>query len=240
MKCSLRVSCVAAILFVLSAAQSYGDIYIPPDLVGQYGATYQLVFVTDAQFFTAPSTDIAYYNTLVQNEAAAAGAMTEDWGLAWKAIGSASNGIAKENAKVYGPVYLLNGTKVADDETDMWDGSIDAAINYSERQTTVGANVFTGSDEHGSGYTDHLLGSHAARVGRTNATDKAWLNSGQADETQDPNNPLSQGYHYYALSPLLTVPVPEPSSVALWLCVAGVGVFVGVRNRRKGRESLAG
>jgi hypothetical protein len=129
---------------------------------------------------------------------------------------------ARDNALVVAPVYLLNGTQLATGFNDMWDGALLNPIDINQfglRQ--VNDSVWTGSNISGIG-TFSLGFGFAAGVGHTgplsNATDWiAWQLAGS-----NTSHPL------YALSSLLSVPVPEPSSWALVYCgalIAGGCVF---------------
>lgn len=94
------------------------------------GSTYHVAFVTSTTR-DAASTDIADYNAFVQGRADAAG-IGSSLGITWKVIGSTATAAANVNALVSGPVYGLDGVKIADDYADMWDGSLDSAIDRNE------------------------------------------------------------------------------------------------------------
>ena len=95
------------------------------------GDTYHLAFVTSGTR-DATSTDIADYNTFVQNEAQRAGAITKDWGIQWFAIGSTATKNAHDNAEVRAPVYMLDGTQIATGYFDMWDGALLHDLNMNQ------------------------------------------------------------------------------------------------------------
>ncbi len=108
------------------AADLQASIYVPPGL--SPGDTYHLVFVTEG-YTNATSSDIDYYNAFVQSEAARNPSLTgTEMGVTWRVIASTSAIDARDNAHVEAPVYLLNGTKVADDHADFWDGFLDAPV----------------------------------------------------------------------------------------------------------------
>jgi hypothetical protein len=84
------------------------------------------------------------------------------------------------------PIFLLNDTKIADNNNDLWDGSIDAFLNINENGDSLRTGdirVWTGTHSNGTGYSgdnqNRNLGSPAgaARTGRTNATDRHWIQS---------------------------------------------------------------
>ncbi len=134
------------------------------------------------------------------------------------------------------PVYLLNGTtKVATGYDDMWDGSLLAPINVSENNNAVRtvAQSLPVLTLTALPTKERNLDQVATELGQypLNA-DSSWINSG--DSTSG-----TSSYRYYAISELLTVPVPEPSSIAIWLGLAGIGLFVGIR-RRQGASRATG
>jgi hypothetical protein len=90
------------------------------------GDKYHLVFITRGVHDGA-SSDISAYNSFVQTEAAANPALTgTDVGITWSAIASTRTVNARDNALVSAPIYLLNGTKVADGFSDLWDSTTPA------------------------------------------------------------------------------------------------------------------
>ncbi len=86
------------------------------------GDTYQVFFTTSTKT-DATSSAIADYDTFV-NAAAQLSALPGVKDATWYAVVSTVGTNANENAVVSAPVYFLNGDKVADDFTDMWDGGI--------------------------------------------------------------------------------------------------------------------
>jgi hypothetical protein len=88
-----------------------------------------------------------------------------------------------------GEYQLLNGTIVANDKTDLTDGDLDAAINLTENEDTLGAgNVWTGTIADGTGggvgtctvWTTSDAGTRG-RVGDPTATDQTWSDLGEGD-----------------------------------------------------------
>lgn len=234
------------ILFVLIPSLSVtsvvqASLIVPAGL--NPGDPYHLAFVT-RQGRTAVSTDISSYNTFVNNQADQAGAITENFGIEWFAIGSTSTVNARENAVVGAgvPVYLLDGTtKIADGFADLWDGSIDNTLSLNQfgltTQTTV---AWTGSFSSGVAASVNFapLGSvgppggipEFVAIGRPFRTDSAWIFSGGF--SADAFSPV---YPLYALSEELTAPstavIPEPSSLILF-ALGAVGLL-GCAARRK-------
>jgi len=212
-----------AIALLLIAANSAQAVMVPTGL--SVGDTYQLAFVT-AGTQDATSSDIDTYNTFVQTQADMAGSLAA--GATWNVIGSTNDDDANVNAFVSGPVYLLDGTtKIADDFVDMWDGSLDFAINIDQFGVSIPAGfvvTFTGTDSDGTAadFTPRYLGASSVRNGLANNTNFRWIQDGAADN----DFPLQR---FYALSTVLTV-VPEPMSVSL---VASGALALLWRRRRR-------
>ena len=82
------------------------------------GDTYHFAFVTSG-YTNAASSNIADYNSFVNQQAGLSGATTETWGINWYAIGSTETVDARDNAAVNAAVYLLNGTQVETGFNDM-------------------------------------------------------------------------------------------------------------------------
>lgn len=193
------------------------------------GDKYHLVFVTDGTI-DAMDSNIMVYNDFVQSEAELNPSLTgTDFGVEWNALVSTPGMNARDNAVVGAttPVYLLDGTKLADGFNDFWDQSLLAPVDVDQYNTQVPVTlVWTGSLALGIGSaTFELGGSGQSTVqGSTEYSNTFWF----FNSSGDPENaaPL------YALSQELTVPVPEPTTMITF--VIGFGVFVVgyVRKRR--------
>ena len=190
--------------------------YLPTGLSS--GDTFQLAFVTNAHS-SASSTDILVYNTFVQTQWNGSGLklLIETYlnhSISFKCIGSTTAKAAKDNAVVgSGPnfkgVYKLTQEKIADDFTDMWNGSIDSSLNINENGVDkfhgdLRAEVWTGSESNGVGEPSQELGGSLEVVfGQGNTMTSAWMK--QAPSPQPASvRPL------YALSEILTWPAPPP------------------------------
>ncbi len=125
------------------------------------GDQYRLVFVTDGTR-DATSTNINDYNTFVTNEVTGSALATQlttagftPSAITWKAIGSTDSVAARDNtgtnpSSTGVSIYLIDGTPVANNNTDLWDGSILRPINVTQSgATTPTAVVWTGSNASG-------------------------------------------------------------------------------------------
>ncbi len=146
------------------------------------GDQFRLLFVTSTKR-DATSTDIDDYNTFVQTAAAASHA---DISHGFYAVASTADDDARDNTKTTGtgvPIYWLGGNKLADNNADFYDGTWDDENNVTDESgsayTDLGAphNVWTGSDDSGTGYTSPVLGSEVrlSRVLGTSASGGAGL-----------------------------------------------------------------
>ena len=118
------------------------------------------------------------------NSAAQGAGLSGNWG----AILSDSSTTAKSRTTVNGPVYNLNGDKIADDSTDLWDGNIDSDVAYDESGTDISGSgsmddwAWTGSDSGGgtrsskvcSNWTSDANGPNGA-LGDSGDSGSEWL-----------------------------------------------------------------
>ena len=200
------------------------------------GYQYRLVFVTSGTT-VATSTDIATYNTFVQNAVANSGSsdLTALTG-AWTVIGSTATTNVRVNTNTESgdpstPFYLVNGTKVADNIVDLWDGNIDARINADELgNTSLDLLVHTGTNGNGTTDSARPLGGggpdNTVRRGNTDNTIDGWIHANIFNPTV--SAPI------YAMSDVQTfstATVPEPSSLMLF--TIGIAGVAGWRFRRR-------
>ena len=113
---SYRTRALAIAVLFLTPATTYASIFVPDGL--SPGDTYHFAFVTSG-YTNAASSNIADYNSFVNQQAELSGATTETWGINWYAIGSTETVDARDNAAVNAAVYLLNGTQVETGFNDM-------------------------------------------------------------------------------------------------------------------------
>ena len=207
----LLASVAVALVFGLAIKSVAAPITAPTGLIA--GDQYRLAFLTSATR-TATSSNIADYNAFVTGVANAVPELTA-LSTTWKAIASTSGVFARDNTgtnpSVNGtgvPIYLLNDTKLADTNLDLWDGTIDLPLNVSETGTVLLGlgSVWTGTSTAGTNCGAYTLGSVNACVGRRISTNSQWIYNGL--------NGSSGAYSMYALSASLTY-VPEPGTALL-------------------------
>jgi len=215
------------LLFLVLAAA----VFAVPALAGPTGQ-YRLAFITSTNL-GCPWTDIADYNAHVQGLATAAGLPGTDW----KVIGSTSLVDARDNTNTNPtipddalgngtgvPIYLVDGTtKVADDNADLWDGSVDHIINMDEFGNAKTHWPHTGT------WTDGTVAEKINNNGQ-GLDDRNQIAQGNGGSTTDwiwrtwTQRPPSEQLPLYAMSEVL----PEPATMAL-LGLGGLAVF---RRRR--------
>ena len=227
---------IVAVLF--SAANVFAAIITQPTSLSP-GDTFRLAFVTSGTR-DAASSDIADYNTFVTNAANAVPELAS-LGTTWTAIGSTEDDDARDNTNtvpstVTGgslgvPIFLLNDTKLADSNDDLWDGDIDVPLNRTELDTQfqLSTLVWTGTAADGTQKFDLLvprgLGSTPfVSFGAALFSDARWVDNSSAD----PGFPV----RLYALSDELQV-IPEPGTFTLLLTALGaVGVMCRGRKQK--------
>jgi hypothetical protein len=180
------------------------------------GDQYRLAFVT-ASASTAISTNINDYNTFVTTVANTQMALSS-LGTTWTAIGSTSSVDARDNTGTNPigtgvPIFLLDGeSKIADDNADLWDGTIDHALNVTEAGNTFGGAaivVWTGTSSNGTkapGPNIRELGADVVAGGVSNSVTSTWIIGGGFDKNAP--NPL------YAISGVLIVGTPAATATA--------------------------
>lgn len=129
------------------------------------GDKYRFAFVTRATT-QATSTDIATYNAFVNGVANSS--TLSLGGASWKVIGSTATVEARDNTStnpdVNGtgePIFLVDGTKIANNYADLWDGSLNHALNLDEKGLLFSTSAFTGSSASGIKDGGGVLGSTA-------------------------------------------------------------------------------
>ncbi len=203
-------------------------ITVPTDL--NPGDQYRLAFVTST--ITNPfSSDIETYNSYVTGRANTVPELVA-LGTTWKVIGSTAATDARDNTHtnpfldgVGVPIYMLDDSRLADNNADLWDAALDQHFRVTESGAIIGTinAVYTGTSTTGEGST--VLGSSTPRIGRADVFNSSgWISYTNAN----PANKLP----LYALSNVITV-VPEPST-GLLLATGLLGL--GIHRRRAPRS----
>ena len=112
------------------------------------GDQFRLIFLSSTKR-NALSTDIAEYNTFVQDRAAAGHADIQAYSGGFGVIGCTAAVDARDNTSTTGtgvPIYWLDGTKVADDYADFYDGSWADEVNDKDE---------SGADAHDTSQSDN-------------------------------------------------------------------------------------
>jgi len=228
---SRSIECVAFVGLLASfcpeAVWGAAIVWVPPSL--NVGDTYHLVFVTSGTR-QATTSDITNYNSFVDNAIGALDDASIHGDIVWKCIGSVAGTDARDNigyASSTAPVYLLNGTRAANNSTEFWDAdttNLNAPINVSETLGTVADEVWTGSSSDGSA-SGNPLGSGSVTTGSSSGITGAWMSSWVRASNST--------YHVYGFSEELTAAVPEPGTLLLAaLSLAAGGTTLRCRRRR--------
>ena len=182
---------------------------LPSTDVG-YSSTFRLLFVSST-LHNPTSTDIATYNTLIQNRAKAGHrAISDSCGDLFKVVGSTSTVDARDNTATTGTgerIFWLNGVQLADNYADFYDGSWDSIQGRNESGTSgVGGTIFTGSNQDGTKHATYHLGSADGdvRYGELNI-----LADNPISATQEG---ASNTGRYYGLSPVFRVESPPANA----------------------------
>ena len=191
------------------------------------GDQFRLIFISSATR-NANSSNIATYNTWVQNRAAAGHDDIQAYSAAFRAVGCTDSDDARDNTETTGtgvPIYWLDGNKVADNYADFYDGDWDDEANNKNQLGNNGPDTsqlanypWTGCDHDGTesfvGTTSRALGTSTVRVGRPNssASGNGPL-KGSDTASSGSSRPL------YGLSPVFQVSPPSDDATLSALTV---------------------
>ena len=185
------------------------------------GSQFRLLFLSSTKR-DATATDIADYNTFVQDRAEAGHTDIQGYSAGFRAVGCTADTDARDNTATTGtgvPIYWLNGAKVADDYADFYDGDWDDEANDKNESGTNGPDTsqqanypFTGCDHDGTEFfssgDSRALGESFVRVGGPNSSnpDHSPLNGDRsaAAATPRPMYGLSAVFEVLVIPPSLT------------------------------------
>ena len=218
---------VTAIAVVPLAALA-APITVPSDL--NVGDQYRLAFVTSTTLnAVVTGTDITLYNAFVSGVANGQPELAA-LGTTWTAIGSTSADDARDNTSTNPftdgagvPIYRLDDNRIADDNSDLWDGTIQTALSITESGVDI-ANiaVWTGTATDGTGAVG--LGSMPnVTFGVAGFVAAGWIDQGAVG---------GGGLPIYGISDVLEV-IPEPSTLGLAAFgFLGLAAYIGRRKFR--------
>ena len=194
------------------------------------GAKFRLLFLSSTKR-DGSSSDIATYNTFVQDRAAAGHADIRTYSTGFRALGCTADTDAQDNTKTTYtttdkgvPIYWLNGAKAADQYEDFYDGSWDDEANDKNESGTNGPNTsleanypLTGCNDGGTEYFDRFNRSSAlakieVMVGRPNSSAAASHGPLSSNTALDVSNTVSRPM--YGLSAVFEV-VPDTTPPTL-------------------------
>ena len=185
------------------------------------GSQFRLIFLSSTKRNGSPTT-ISNYNIFVQGRAAAGHTDIRTHSAGFKAVVCTAAADARDNTRTTGtgvPIYWLNGTKVADNYGDFYDGSWDDEANDKNESGTNGPDTsqnanypLTGCEDNGTGSlnsTNHslALGTTLPTVGRPNSS-----TSGHGPLSSNGSVTPAITRPMYGLSAVFQVATPAPGA----------------------------
>jgi hypothetical protein len=165
-----------------------------------------------------------------------------DQGITYNVVGSADRidldtgqlviANARDNALVEAPVYLTDGTFIADGFDDLWNTAmidnklLPSPINVTQFgvvDTTSSLTVATGTKPDGT-ISDDPLGNISGINEKTTLGNGLVRGPQWIDDVSGPNGPLVD-YRFYGMSEKITVPTVVPLPAAVWLFGSALGLL---------------
>lgn len=208
----IRKLIVALVLGLTATPALAAPITTPPGL--NVGDSYRLAFVTSTAT-NGQSGNIADYNALATNTANSQPELAA-LGTTWTAIASTSAVDARDNTNtnpnvgVGVPIYRLDGLRIADNNADLWNSSIQNPLNINQLGNTLSILPWTGTKADGTKGTSGSagpLGADPAIGGSSSQTTQSWIIAGGYNTSPPNPNPI------YAISDILTVAAPPSVGV---------------------------
>ena len=239
-----KKACTVGLFAILLANFVSAAIVIPPPDLSP-GDQYRLVFVTSGTT-TANSNDISSYNNFVNAQAASVSA-TGFPTSGWTAIVSTTTVDARDNTGTASgtgvPIYRVDGLRIADDYTDLWNGGTlqnDLSVTqqgdlYPSNATLCGFGparpcAWTGTSS---------LGTAASPLGDASSLSSSALGDIFQLDTVNTNSWIlyyfftraANAYPLYAMSAVLTVPDSSgPATYTVGGSVSGLTGSVTLQN----------
>ncbi len=191
---------VAILCFLTPLTCADAQVVRPNDL--GVGDQYRLIFVTSSGRSTTSSAVVDYINFVEEHVDAVP--ELADLNTTWRPIMSLGSSCAtfitdSAPGDYPGvPFYRLDGTRVADDGADLWDGSLLNAISFNENGTFLDSFVWTGTNIDGTTHRFHFGAGHSV-IGCTVESGPRWVNFDDTPVYQVVPLPL------YGVSGILTV-----------------------------------
>ncbi len=231
----LLKSLIALAAICVTSSVVNAEIFVRPSAVGP-SDHYRLVFVTSATR-DGNLSDINALNQWVTDAANAIPELAALMGpggvpITWTAIASNSGIDARVNTGTDGSledvaIYNLRDQRVADNNADLWNTTIQNPITRTETGVDIAQFVWTGSNTDGTyanaGFQNTWFGHSGSsdNTGYVPPGPGSWIKSGSTGWNPIPLN------HIYAISSV----VPEPSTLIMWTVLAGIGLAVLRRKR---------
>ena len=201
----MRRAWLPALPLLLTFASSASAMpIVVPDGLGP-GEQYRLVFVTSGTT-RATSFRIADYNGFVDDIANAVPELAL-LSTTWTAIGSTPGADARDNTgtnptvSVGVPIYNTFGQRIAVDNFDLWDGSLETPILYDETGSEAVGFAWTGSSIEGtSAFPLSGVVGNVVYHGRSFESGSTWVTALATNQNAK--------FRLYGISDVLVVPEP--------------------------------